>query len=106
MFMHIHILILFMLAAGLQSAKAHLERDLSSRNTELDYMREQRTVLEQVRADLQGSLAKEHARAEEAEVRLAALEVKLNDTEKDKQDVQIEVDKLRGGKLSEGVLRL
>ena len=102
MFVHNHTLLTFMLAAGLQSANAHLERDLSNRNSELDYLREQRTALEQVRADLQGSLAKEHARAEEAEARLAALKDRLDDTEKDKQDVQIELDKLRGGKLREG----
>ena len=93
-----------MCSAGLQSANGKLERDLSSRDAELNFMREQRTALEQAKEDLRNSLAKEHSQAVDAQEELAVLRVQLKDTEKEKQEAQTERDKLRGGEFGVGCL--
>ena len=88
----------------MQGANAKLVRDLSSRDAELNFMREQRTALEQAKEDLRSSLAKEHSQALDAQEELAALRVKLKGTEKEKQEAQTERDKLRGGEFGVGCL--
>ena len=72
-----------------------LGRDLSNRNAELDHLRKECTALQQTKQNLQSLLTKESARAVEAEEELAALQVELRQTEKAKQEIQIERDNLK-----------